>query len=813
MRQLILFVPLLLSVPAWVAGDDAEKTFQHFVWSTAHRVPGELTSEESGYFSIVEGKDGRIYVGTAKYQDNAYLVEFDPKTKAMKMVLDAEKEIGVDRKGFAAQSKFHTRNNVGKSGRIYVGTKQGYPVKGEKRTEYLGGHPMVYDPKTGKTRVYDIPVKHQGIISITPDESRGVAYVSTCSDERPIESTHFMILDLKTGKYRDLMDCRHMYAFIVVDYLGRAYHPILGGDIARYDPRSDKLERLKQTIDGQPPTADSLLADPKSHPINWDISPDRKTLYSVAMSGNQLYAYDLTTGGGTLKGRRLGPLSPKAQKTDCRAMCVAPDGTVWAGIAATFKGRGQFLHVTSWRPGDKSPTDHGPIAISNPDYAKFTDAAGKAKKWHHGVYKLKDGKLLPRYVIMGICAGSDGTVYVTTLYPFTVHVIRIPKVAGVTTEYRHNSHSDVFLTRLLKTDTLDGNGCTPSLRLASLFTDQIPANDTSRKFAREHRIPIFGRIDDALTLKTNKLAVDGVMLICEHGKYPESNTGQFQFPKRRMFGEVAKTFRRTGQVVPIFHDKHLSDNWQDAKWIYDTAKDLKIPMMAGSSLPGLWRYPPADVKRDAKLKQILVTSYHRLDSYGFHALEIVQALAERRSGGETGVQSVQCLSGAAVWKAAAAGVFDRKLLDAALSRLKEKPIPPGKRIEDLCKDPDLFIINYRDGLKAFVVSLQYEVLEWSAAWRYQDGSAESAVCWTQELRPFMHFSFFLMAIEKMMHTGKPTWPVERTLITSGLLDALLISKRDGGKAINTPWLNISYTSDWNWQQPPPPPTGRPLTGQ
>ena len=813
MSRTALLITLLVSLPV-LAADPGEKTHQHFVWSKAHRIPAELTSEESGYFSIIEGKNKRIYIGTAKYGDNAYLVELDPQTQKLRTVLDAEKEIGVNRKGFAAQAKFHTRNNVGKSGRIYLATKQGYPQKGENRTEYLGGHPMVFDPATGKTRVYDIPVKHHGVISITPDESRGVAYISTCDDARPIESTHFMILDLQSGEYRELMDCRHMYAFIVVDHLGRAYHPILGGDIARYDPKTKKLERLKQTIDGKPATKESLLADPKSHPINWDISPDRKTLYSVAMSGNQLYAYDLTGEGNVFEGRSLGPLIPKATKSDCRAMCVAPDGEVWAGVVATFEGRGQFLHVMSWRPGDESPTDHGPIAISNPDYATFTDADGKTKPYHHGVYKLSDGKLLPRYVIMGICAASDGTVYLTTLYPFTVHAIRIPKVAGLTTEYRHNSHADMFFTRLLKTDRMNGTGATPPLQLASIHTDQVPKIDTSRSFAAEHGVRVSKSIDDALTLGTGKLAVDGVFLVAEHGRYPESDTGQFQFPKRRMFAELAETFRRSGKVVPVFHDKHLADNWQDAKWIYDKARELNIPMMAGSSLPGTRRYPPVDVKRGEKLKQIVVTSYHRLDSYGFHALEVVQALAERRAGGETGVRSVQCLSGDAVWEAARKGVYNRKLLDAALSRLKEKPIPSGRKIEDLTKEPDLLIIDYTDGLRACVFSLNGAVLEWAAAWQYEKtDEVESTVFWTQELRPFMHFSWMLMEIGKMMQTGIPAWPVERTLLTSGLLDALLISKHDGGKELATPWLNIKYKSKWNWHQPPPPPEGRPIMNQ
>src|SRR5947209_4355575 len=137
---------------------------------------------------------------------------------------------------------------------------------------------MVYDPKTGETKVYPIPVPHEGINSITPDESRGVAYISTCSDHRPGpgENAIFLILDLKTGKYRELLDTKHVYGFIVLDHLGRAYHPVLGGGIARYDPRADKLEQLKQTIDGKPPAADSHLADKDGHPINWDVSPGDK---------------------------------------------------------------------------------------------------------------------------------------------------------------------------------------------------------------------------------------------------------------------------------------------------------------------------------------------------------------------------------------------------------------------------------------------------------------------------------------------------------------------------------------------------------
>jgi hypothetical protein len=264
----------------------------------------------------------------------------------------------------------------------------------------------------------------------------------------------------------------------------------------------------------------------------------------------------------------------------------------------------------------------------------------------------------------------------------------------------------------------------------------------------------------------------------------------------------------------VFHDKHLADNWADAKWIYDAARRLDIPMMAGSSLPVTWRYPPIDVRRGARLKQIVAVSYHRLDAYGFHALEMVQSLAERRAGGETGVRTVQCLTGDAVWEAEKRGVYDRRLLDEALSRLKQRPLPAGKKIEQLVREPILFVVDYRDGLRANILTLNGGVVEWAAAWRHADsGESKSTLFWTQERRPFMHFTHQLTGIEQMMQTGKPVWPMERTLLTSGTLDALLVSKRDGGQRLETPWLDIRYQSDWDWCQPPPPPIGRPIMGQ
>ena len=414
---LAAFTALLVGGP--LAAADAPK----WVPATAYAVPKETAPEGEGYFSIIEGKNGKLYIGTHANAVNSWLVEFDPPAKAMKIVVDAHKAIGTDLKGFGSQAKIHTRNNVGASGKIYFGTKQGYPDKNEKREDYPGGYPMVYDPASGTTKVYPIPVRHHGINSITPDESRDIAYISTCADGRPGpgENSVFLILDLKTGKSRELIDTKHIYGFIVLDHLGRAYHPLLGGEIARYDPKADKLDKLKQTIEGKVPAAELHLADqPRGHPINWDVSPDGKTLYCVPMSTNHLYAYDLTAAGDTLPGRDLGILIPKATGTDCRALCVGPGGRVWASVTETSSYGINLHHIVSYTPGEKAPRDHGPVSIKNPDYTAFTDAAGKPLPGHGGTFKTPDGVLTSRHVTLGVCQAKNGNVYVLMLQPYTV---------------------------------------------------------------------------------------------------------------------------------------------------------------------------------------------------------------------------------------------------------------------------------------------------------------------------------------------------------------------------------------------------------
>ncbi|MCX7705231.1 MAG: hypothetical protein N2115_03095, partial [bacterium] len=216
-------------------------------------------------------------------------------------------------------------------------------------------------------------------------------------------------------------------------------------------------------------------------------------------------------------------------------------------------------------------------------------------------------------------------------------------VAAIVADWFKYSHPDVLLTRILKTYSLDGKGDKSQLKLVSVFRDKPSVKDLSKAYAEEFGFKVCDSIDEALTSGTGILAVDGIIISTEWCDYPESPIGQVMYPKRRLFEEVVKVFEKSKRVVPVFIDKHIADNWQDIKWIWEISKKLKIPLMAGSSVPVSWRYPPVDVDTHSKLKEIVGISYHTLDGYGFHGLEMVQCLAEQRKGGETGIKSVHCI--------------------------------------------------------------------------------------------------------------------------------------------------------------------------
>ena len=384
------------------------------------------------------------------------------------------------------------------------------------------------------------------------------------------------------------------------------------------------------------------------------------------------------------------------------------------------------------------------------------------------------------------------------------------KVAGIVTEYRLHSHADVILTKILEGYNHDG-GAGPNLQLVSLYVDQFPAKDMSRDLAKKHHFTIYETIEGALTLGGKQLAIDGVLSIGEHGNYPTNAKGQILYPRRRFFAAVAETFRKFNKSVPVFTDKHLAATWTDARWMYDQARELFVPLMAGSSLPVTWRRPPLQLPRGCPLTEAVQIGYGPFEAYGFHALEALQCMAERRQGGETGVRAVQLLQGETMWKAQEAGRWSQRLLEAALERLPTQAKSDYRALTAKEPTAGLFLIEYRDGFKAAVAMLNGGmVVGDSGAFCFagQIKGQDKPVAthfYLQQPDPYAHFGYLLRAVDAMIQTGHAVYPVERTLLTTGVLDALMTSRAEKHRRIDTPHLAVRYQpTDWPFATDPVP---------
>jgi len=373
------------------------------------------------------------------------------------------------------------------------------------------------------------------------------------------------------------------------------------------------------------------------------------------------------------------------------------------------------------------------------------------------------------------------------------------RIAAIVTTFFPNSHAGVIVDKFLRGFPTDEGIIAPRTKIVSLFIDQIHKNDIGRQLAHEFKIPIFESIRSALTLGGKELAVDGVLLIAEHGDYPRSKLGQEMLPRRYFFEQIAGVIGESSRPIPVYNDKHFSYRWDDAKWMYDTAKKMKIPLWAGSAMPIVWRNPSWDHPLGESIDEILVIGFHMVERYGYHALELLQCHAERRGGFESGVKSVQCLSGNDVWKAGKAGRWSMKLANAAISKIEGGPgkLDPSKVLE-----PHVFLIEYVKGPKTAILMLGDGYIR-KFAYAQRRGETIDALEYHVDSGPtHAAFGYLGLNIEDFLITGKVPSPVERTYLTTGVLESLLISKQRGGKRVATPHLaKIHYKATDHVRRP------------
>ena len=365
------------------------------------------------------------------------------------------------------------------------------------------------------------------------------------------------------------------------------------------------------------------------------------------------------------------------------------------------------------------------------------------------------------------------------------------RIALLANIYRNSAHADVIATKIFTSIPTDEGMVEPEIEIVSVWIDQIGANDTGVRIAKMNGAPLYPTIAEALTMGGDKLAVDAVLYIGEHGDYPYSRYGMKMYPRMNYLEQVFRVFDASNRSVPVFTDKHLAYSWLDSKWIYDRAKELNVPMMAGSSLPFAWRDPGLEHPIGTSISEAVAIGYHSLDSYGFHVAEILQCMVERRKGGETGVASVKGIRGNDVWKAMDDGTISLSLVEAACETIKDRK---EGAMRELAKDPHAVIVNYNDGTKGAIVMLSGYV---NGSWAYA-AKAEGKTVATEFVldgsMSYSHFSYLTLNIQKFFLTGKPTAPVERTLLTSGMMDMGIRSLVEG-KERKTPFLDIAYSAE------------------
>jgi hypothetical protein len=390
-----------------------------------------------------------------------------------------------------------------------------------------------------------------------------------------------------------------------------------------------------------------------------------------------------------------------------------------------------------------------------------------------------------------------------------------PKIAAITTVYHKFSHTQHIVDRFLEGYGWNGRHHRPEMDLVSLYVDQVDPDpeadrpDLSRD--REARFPqmtIYPTVADALTLGGLDLAVDGVLLVAEHGSYNRNEKGQHLYPRYELFKQIASVYRTTGKTAPVFNDKHLSWNWDWCQEMYDISQELDFAFMAGSSLPVTWRTPSVEFPSGVEVEEAVSVCYGGVDSYDFHGLETLQCMVERRKGGESGVKWVQAYRDEKFWQAHADGVWSRALFEANLCRSHTlKPARPGfnnpfpsiDEMKELVKNPVAYQYEHEDGLLSTMLMMSGLVEDFNFAARIKGQDEPFSTQMYLPMPPARatlanFFSPLVNNVEQMFLTGKATYPIERTLLTSGLVIGGVDSLHQEQVKVETPHLKIAYQS-------------------
>ncbi|HZY63222.1 MAG TPA: hypothetical protein VFE38_11905 [Edaphobacter sp.] len=360
------------------------------------------------------------------------------------------------------------------------------------------------------------------------------------------------------------------------------------------------------------------------------------------------------------------------------------------------------------------------------------------------------------------------------------------------------SHADWIVNKLIDGYWWKGKATPSQVEVVSVYINQFDTSLLGQKVCKAKNIPIFKTVGEAVTLGGKELAVDGVVIVCEHGNYPKDLKGRWLLPRWWIYQQVMQVFEQSKRSVPVFNDKHLAYSWNEAKWMFDKSRELGFPLSGGSSIPVNYRTPEIDLAPDTPLKNSIVVGNAGDEGAIFHLIDLLQSFHDRRKGGETGVKSVQSIRGPETWKWVERTPWANNLLEAVRKNFN---LPPGHfqqgRRSNLC------IVEYRDGTNGAIIPSDAGGYAYTYAGEIEgqkDPTIISMLGFPGPISQYHASSAFPHWLIEMMLTGKEPFNAERLLLSTGITNHYMDSNwQDGkysavGRVVETPFMDMKYHS-------------------
>jgi len=376
-----------------------------------------------------------------------------------------------------------------------------------------------------------------------------------------------------------------------------------------------------------------------------------------------------------------------------------------------------------------------------------------------------------------------------------------PRIACIATYFGGTrSHADWIINKLIDGYWWKGAHVAPRLDVVSMYIDQLESSELGRQVCQSKNIPLYPKIADALTLGGDELVVDGVVFVGEHGEYHSNLIGQKYYPRWWLYRQIIEVFEQSKRSVPVFHDKHLSTDWNEAKWMFNKSRELDFPLFGGSSIPFYFRKPEIDIPPETPIEHSVLVGGSGAEGSLFHCVDVLQSFMERRTGGETGVEAVQSIRGPEVWNWTKRNPWAGDLLEAVGRRFEFEP----GHFQKTVRAPSVTIVEYRDFKKAAIFGAN------DVGWTYagsilgqQEPTIISMLGWPG--RQYGHYragNAFEHWITEMMLTRKEPCPAERLLLSTGITAFNMHSNwengvySDVGRRVETPYLDMTYRTTY-----------------